>query len=93
MSPWLPPAAYAVMSAVTFLAYGLDKRAARRGARRIPEATLHLLSLLGGWPGALLAQGVFRHKTRKQPFHAFFWVTVISNVALLALVVAALRCG
>ena len=75
---------YAIMSCVAFALYGLDKSAARRGAWRTPELTLHLVSLLGGWPGALFAQSVFRHKTRKQPFRVVFWVTVVLNCAALA---------
>ena len=59
---------YATVSLVTFVTYGLDKRAARRGDRRVPEARLHLLELCGGWPGALVAQQVFRHKRRKGSF-------------------------
>ena len=87
--PWLVvAAAYAAVSAVTFAAYGLDKRAARRGTRRTPEVTLHLLSLLGGWPGALVAQRTFRHKTVKQPFRAVFWCTVALNCLALGLLVA-----
>jgi uncharacterized membrane protein YsdA (DUF1294 family) len=74
---------YAVLSLVTFISYGIDKSAARKGARRTPEAELHVLSLLGGWPGALIAQRVFRHKTRKQPFRAYFWVTVVVNCVAL----------
>jgi uncharacterized membrane protein YsdA (DUF1294 family) len=82
-------AVYALMSAVTFAAYGLDKAAARGGGRRTPEATLHLLSLAGGWPGALAAQAAFRHKTIKQPFRGIFWMTVAANlVALTWLLVA-----
>jgi len=73
----------AVMSAVTFAVYGLDKVAARAGRWRTPEATLHLLALLGGWPGAFVAQRVFRHKTRKQPFVAIFWGTVVANCVAL----------
>jgi uncharacterized membrane protein YsdA (DUF1294 family) len=69
---------------VTFLVYAWDKSAARRGAWRVPESTLHVLALLGGWPGALLAQRVLRHKTRKQPFGAIFWVTVLANCLALA---------
>lgn len=66
MTPWkLILLAYAAVSAVTFVAYGVDKRAAVRGRRRVPEATLHLLELLGGFPGALVAQQVFRHKRNK----------------------------
>jgi uncharacterized membrane protein YsdA (DUF1294 family)/cold shock CspA family protein len=53
-------AAYLGMSAITFLAYALDKSAAQRQAQRTPESTLHVLSLLGGWPGALLAQQYLR---------------------------------
>lgn len=72
---------YLVLSIVTFAAYALDKRAAQRGNWRTTESTLHLLSLAGGWPGALIAQGRLRHKTRKQPFRAIFWATVILNCA------------
>ena len=69
-------ALYALMSIVTLAAYGLDKRAAARGRRRIAEATLHLLELLGGFPGALLGQRVFRHKRRKGRYLAVFWLIV-----------------
>jgi uncharacterized membrane protein YsdA (DUF1294 family) len=81
---------YVVLSAVTFLVYRADKSAARRGGKRVPEATLHILSLLGGWPGALVAQQVFRHKTRKQPFRTVFWVTVAVNCVGLVWVVGRL---
>jgi uncharacterized membrane protein YsdA (DUF1294 family) len=77
-------AVYAGMSLVAFVMYGWDKKAAERGRRRTPEITLHLVSVAGGWPGALLAQRVFRHKTRKQPFRAVFWGTVAVNCAALA---------
>lgn len=73
--------AYATVSAVTFVAYVADKRAARRGGRRTPETRLHLLSLAGGWPGALLAQQVARHKTAKASFRLVFWWTVVLNIA------------
>lgn len=81
-------AVYLLMSAVTFAVYGADKAASRRGGRRTPEAALHTLSLLGGWPGALVAQQTFRHKTRKQPFRTVFWLTVIANVACVALLLS-----
>ncbi len=80
-------AVYAVMSVFAFVAYGADKAASHKGRRRTSEATLHLMSLLGGWPGAWIAQGMFRHKTRKQPFRTVFWVTVAANAALLAVIV------
>jgi uncharacterized membrane protein YsdA (DUF1294 family) len=73
---------YGLMSLFTFVTYAVDKSAARRGARRVPERTLHLLALLGGWPGALLAQQVLRHKTAKPAFRLVFWLTVPGNLAL-----------
>lgn len=74
---------YGVMSFVTFVAYFIDKSAAKRGGARIPEQTLHVFSLIGGWPGALVARHRFRHKTRKQPFRTVFWMTVVGNVVVL----------
>jgi uncharacterized membrane protein YsdA (DUF1294 family) len=81
-------AAYVLMSVVLFVVYGLDKSAARRGGSRTPEWVLHLLALLGGWPGALVAQRVFRHKTVKQPFRTIFWGTVVANCGMLVLLLA-----
>lgn len=75
--------AYAAMSAVAFILYGLDKSAAAAGRQRTPETTLHLLGLLCGWPGALLAQRVYRHKSRKREFQQAFWGTVVINIAML----------
>jgi uncharacterized membrane protein YsdA (DUF1294 family) len=76
----------AVMSCACFVAYGLDKRRASNGSRRVPEGTLHLLALLGGWPGALLGQRQFRHKTQKVPFRIVFWVAVALHVAVVGAV-------
>lgn len=59
---------FALASAAAFLAFWRDKNAAGRGGRRVSEARLLTLAALGGTPGAKLAQGVLRHKTRKQPF-------------------------
>ncbi len=71
------------MSGVTWVAYVLDKRAARREAQRTPEATLHLMELLGGWPGALIAQRSLRHKNRKRSYQiAFWWIVALHCVAL-----------
>ena len=81
--PWTG-GVYALMSVVTFMVYAKDKAAARDGRWRVSESTLHLLSLLGGWPGALLAQQVLRHKTIKVTFRTTFWFTVVGNLALLA---------
>ncbi|MEH6708986.1 MAG: DUF1294 domain-containing protein [Alloalcanivorax venustensis] len=74
---------YALLSAISFLLYGLDKRAATRGGWRTSEARLHLFELLGGWPGALLAQRVFRHKTRKAEFQVVFYLAVAANLGVL----------
>jgi len=71
------------MSAVTLGFYLHDKGAAARGQQRTPENTLHILALLGGWPGALIGQGLFRHKTSKRSFQAVFWLTVMLNLATL----------
>ena len=67
----------AVVSTCTFLAYRSDKRRAEAGAWRIPESTLHLAELMGGWPGGLIAQRMFRHKTAKRAYQAIFWAIVL----------------
>jgi len=80
LAPWLVGGLVGV-NALTALVYALDKSAARRGRRRMPERTLLLLGLLGGWPGALAAQQLLRHKTSKRSFQLAFWGTVAVNVA------------
>ncbi len=82
--PFLLLALYLVASVVTFLAYALDKSAASRNAWRTPENTLHSLALLGGWPGALAAQRLLRHKSAKKSFQISFWGTVVLNCGALA---------
>ncbi len=80
----LPPlvaGAYAVTSLSCFVAYAIDKAAARKGGWRTPERTLLLLGLVGGWPGGLLAQQWLRHKSAKRSFQAMFWATAAANVA------------
>ena len=72
-----------VMSIICFAAYGLDKQQAINGGRRVPERTLHLLALLGGWPGAILGQRQFRHKTKKLSFLIEFWLIVMLHVAFV----------
>jgi len=76
-----------VMSAICFVAYGVDKRRAINGGRRVPERALQILALWGGWPGALLGQRHFRHKTKKLSFLIVFWLVVILHVAVVAVVV------
>ncbi len=71
---------YVFASLVTFLTYALDKSAAIRREWRTSESTLHGLSLACGWPGALLAQQVLRHKTSKESFLSVYWTTVVLNI-------------
>lgn len=70
----------AIASLISFVLYGFDKRRARLDGDRVPEKRLHLFALLGGWPGAMLAQKVFRHKTVKTRFRIVFWLTVACHV-------------
>jgi uncharacterized membrane protein YsdA (DUF1294 family) len=72
-----------VISLITFVQYGWDKRQARKQKRRIPEKRLHLLALAGGTPGALLGQLAFRHKTQKKRFRIVFWGTVMLQAAVI----------
>ena len=71
---------YVLMSVVAFSLYWVDKRRAARGDWRVSERTLHTIELLGGWPGAWLAQGVFRHKRQKTQYLVVFWLIVAVHV-------------
>jgi uncharacterized membrane protein YsdA (DUF1294 family) len=85
--PTLIASAYAVASIICLWLYGLDKRRAIGGGRRVPERTLHTLELLGGWPGAIAGQAIFRHKRRKRSYMLVFWLIVALHAAAwLALV-------
>ncbi|MFO0873032.1 MAG: DUF1294 domain-containing protein [Phycisphaerales bacterium] len=75
----------AIVSPIAFVLMWLDKRAATRGRARIPEATLHLAELAGGWPGSLLAQRLFRHKTVKPSYRLVFWSIVVTYLGATAL--------
>ncbi|MFK8013422.1 MAG: DUF1294 domain-containing protein [Marinicellaceae bacterium] len=74
---------FTLVSFITFIIYALDKSAAKKGISRTPETSLHILALIGGWPGAMLAQQKLRHKTVKQPFRMIFWTTVFVNIGVL----------
>jgi uncharacterized membrane protein YsdA (DUF1294 family) len=71
------------MSLLTFCAYAFDKAAAMNRRWRTTEQSLHLLSLLGGWPGALIAQRMFHHKSKKASFQSAFWSIVVLHFALV----------
>lgn len=72
---------YAVVSVIAYVTYAIDKKAAIKNRRRVSEKSLHLLGVLGGWPGALLAQQRLRHKTQKTSFQLMYWLTVTLNLA------------
>lgn len=72
-----------ILSAITYVVYALDKHAAQTGRWRTQETTLHLLELLGGWPGAWVAQQTLRHKSRKPGYRVAFWTMVLLHVVAL----------
>jgi len=74
---------YLAASVTTAVIYRIDKSAAQTGRWRTAESTLHILALIGGWPGALIAQSLFRHKSRKPSFRVAFLFTVVLNCAAL----------
>lgn len=78
---WLVVGWYAVLGLVTYLMYAKDKAAAQRNEWRTPESTLHLLSVLGGWVGAMVAQNYLRHKSQKSEFRIAYYLTVLINLA------------
>lgn len=78
---------YAIMSLVTLCMYAIDKSVAGKRAPRISERALLLCGLAGGWPGAIVAQSIFRHKTQKASFRRAFFATIILNLALLIAIV------
>ncbi|MBB6050931.1 DUF1294 domain-containing protein [Armatimonas rosea] len=83
--PLAIPGVYGVLSLVLFGQYHHDKKAAQASRWRVPEQQLHLLSALGGWPGALVAQQGLRHKTRKSTFQVSFGLSIALNLLLLGL--------
>lgn len=62
--------------------YAFDKKRARLGGRRIPEKTLHFLELIGGWPGAWIAQRYLRHKTAKVSYRVVFAIILLAYQGL-----------
>ncbi|TXD97137.1 DUF1294 domain-containing protein [Psychrobacter frigidicola] len=85
---WLVVGWYAVIGLVTYMMYAKDKSAAQSGDWRTPESTLHLLSMLGGWVGAMVAQTYLRHKSQKSDFRMTYYLTVVINLAGLLFILA-----
>lgn len=73
---------YILISAITYAVYAFDRSAMRNGEWRVSEWLLHALSLLGGWPGALMAQSLLRYKIIEQPFRMIFWLTALANFSV-----------
>lgn len=72
---------YGVASIACFAGYGLDKAAASQKQWRVSETILLLIGVVGGWPGGIVGQEVFRHKTQKKAFRTLFWMSVAINMA------------
>lgn len=85
---WLVVAWYAALGIITYAMYAKDKAAAQSGDWRTSESTLHLLSALGGWVGAMVAQTYLRHKSQKAEFRIAYYLTVIINMAGLLFILA-----
>ena len=82
----LPPTIiifYIIMGIITYFAYSSDKSKAITKEYRTSEKSLHILSLAGGWMGAIIAQQKFRHKNKKSSFQILFWITVFFNISIL----------
>lgn len=75
---------FLLINMLTIAIYGVDKTAALKGMRRVPEITLLVFGTVGGWPGAILGQQIFRHKTQKQPFKTWFLLSIVVSISATA---------
>jgi len=85
---WLVVGWYVAIGLITYMMYAKDKAAAQSGDWRTPESTLHVLSALGGWVGAMVAQTYLRHKSQKSEFRMTYYLTVLINLAGLLFILA-----
>lgn len=85
---WLVVGWYIALGIITYMIYAKDKAAAQNNEWRTPEMTLHILSALGGWVGALVAQTYLRHKSQKPEFRMAYYLTIVINLAGLLFVMA-----
>lgn len=72
---------YGVASIACFAGYAFDKRAANQKKWRVSETILLMIGLVGGWPGGIISQELYRHKTQKIAFRTLFWMSVAINMA------------
>ena len=79
---FIPFFVYLLMSLATFIVYAYDKTMAHKDEQRVSENTLHMLALLGGWPGALITQRLIRHKNKKSSFQMASWKIVIIHISV-----------
>ncbi|MBJ9336354.1 DUF1294 domain-containing protein [Citrobacter portucalensis] len=77
---------FLLANVLTLLLYGVDKMAARKDWHRVPESTLLVFGVVGGWGGAIAGQQIFRHKTQKQPFKTYFIISVIVSVSVMGVI-------
>ncbi len=84
---WTGAGAMAIVSVIAYAMYAHDKQQAISGGWRVPESWLHLAELLGGWPGAFLAQRRLRHKCSKTAYQMGFWfIVLLFQIAALDLI-------
>ena len=72
-----------VVSLATFVLYGVDKAQAKRDGLRVPENLLHLMALLGGFPGGFAGRAAFHHKTRKPAFTWVLWISLAIHLVVV----------
>ena len=78
---------------LTFTLYYKDKKAAINNSWRVNEKSLHIMALLGGWPGALYAQKKLRHKSIKQSFKMVFYLSIIMNLMWVLMLLSVFQKG
>lgn len=88
MTDWFWMTSYLSMSILTALAFGIDKMAAKQGYRRISERTLHTLEFCCGWPGALVALHLFKHKRRKESYtRVLYAISALHLLLIMSIVI------
>jgi len=71
-------------NALSVIFYGMDKLAAMKQWQRTPEKHFYLLAVCGGWPGSIIGQMIFHHKTSKVSFRRWFYAMMLLNISMLS---------